>query len=102
MTRAPAAPSRTYRIMFALAAIVAAIAYFFFVIGVGDGTVSSFNIAMWLVLLAVVTAVLVVGRWLGTSGHPRAAVAVLSVLALPALLYALFMFVVIVSGERWN
>ena len=99
---ASATPSWTYRVTFALAAIVAAIALFFFVIGLGDGSVSSFNMGLWLTLLGVVAVVLVAGRRLQASGRPRTAVAVLGVLALPGLLYALFMLLVLVSGERWN
>ncbi len=45
-----------YLVTFVMAALVAAIAVAFFVIGLVDGSVSSFNITLWLGLLAAVGA----------------------------------------------
>ena len=95
-------PSWTYRVAFALAVLVAVVAVVFFVIGIADGSVSSFNIALWLGMLAAIAAILALGRSLRTHGHPKAAVALLSVLALPGLMYAFFMLLVVASGTNWN
>lgn len=94
--------SWAYRITFALAALVAAIAVAFFVIGLADGSVSSFNMVLWFGLLAFVGAVLAAGTWLRSRGRNKSAIAVLSLLALPGLLYALFILLVVSSGSRWN
>ena len=44
-------------ILWGIDAIVGAIAVAFFFIGIADGSVSSFNIALWLVILAALAAV---------------------------------------------
>lgn len=98
-----AAPSSwPYRIAMVPAAIVAAVAVAFFVIGVADGTVSSFNIVMWIGLLAVIGALLFAGIRLRASGRTKSAVVVLSILGLPGVLFALSFVVLVASGVRWN
>jgi hypothetical protein len=96
------ARSWPYLVSFVIAALVAAVVVAFFVIGLADGSVSSFNITLWLGVLAVVGVVLLAGVRLRSKGRTRSAIAVLSLLALPGLLYALFMLLVIGSGARWN
>lgn len=91
-----------YRAMFIGAAAVAAVAMVFFVAGLSDGSVSAFNIGLWLGLLGGVGAVLGGGAWLGAHGRPGPAAALLALLALPAMGYALFIILVIASGARWN
>lgn len=96
------AGSWTYRVTFALAALVAAIAVAFFVIGIADGSVSSFNIVLWFGLLAGVGIVLLGGAFLRSKGRTRSAIGVLALLAVPGLLYASFLLLVVVSDARWN
>ena len=95
-------PSWPYRVAFALALLVAVVAVVFFFVGIADGSVSSFNIALWLGLLGAIAALLALGRSLRVRGHPKAAVALLSLLALPGLMYAFFMILVVASGTKWN
>jgi hypothetical protein len=54
------------------------------------------------VLLVATGGILFSGHLLHRNGHTRSAIAVLALLAVPALLYALFMLLVILSGESWN
>ena len=91
-----------YRLLFALAAGVAAVLGAFFLIGIADGSVSSFNIGLWSGTLAAVAGILAGGHLLRARGHAALASALLAILAVPGLLYALFVLLVIVSGERWN
>src|SRR5262245_17838868 len=44
--------------LFSIDAVVAAIVLFFFFAGLGDGTVSSYNIVLWLAILGVLAAVI--------------------------------------------
>ena len=85
-----------------MAAIVAAVLLAFFAIGIADGSVSSFNIGLWLGLLSGAGAILLAGHALRTNGHPKTAVTLLAVLALPGLLYALLVILFVTSGARWN
>jgi hypothetical protein len=91
-----------YRATFAVAAIVAAVLLVFFAIGIADGSVSSFNIVLWLGILSTAGAILFAGHALRTNGHPKAAVALLAVLAVPGISYALLVILFVVSGTRWN
>ncbi len=91
-----------YNLAFGVAMLVAAIAGVFFFIGLTDGSVSSFNITLWLGLLGGVGAVLFAGHRLRAMGHTGWAIVVLGLLALPGLLYALFVILVVFSGARWN
>ncbi len=57
-------------ILFFIDAIAALVLYFFFIIGVGDGSVSSVNIGLWLLILTVFTAILVAGWSCGRGDAP--------------------------------
>ena len=83
-------------------AIVAFIALYFFFIGLSDGSVSSFNIRMWVVLLIVLAALLLGTLALKSAGNLSLAKILAGLLAVPALLCLLFFLVVMVSGEKWN
>jgi hypothetical protein len=106
MTVAPAqsrpAPARAFRLLWGFDALVGAVVVFFFLWGVADGTVSSFNITLWLGMLAVVAAVVGGSLALHAGGHRRIASALLLVLALPGMAYALFILAVLVFQPRWN
>lgn len=91
-----------YRAALAVAGLVAAVLVFFFLVGLGDGSVSSFNAGLWLGVLAGVAAVLFAGTRLRARGHTAAAIAVLGILALPGLLYALFLLLILLTNPRWN
>jgi hypothetical protein len=91
-----------YRVVLAVDIAAAAVLLFFFFWGVSDGTVSSFNIGIWLAMLAAVGAVLGGGIALNGKGHRSAAIAILLVLGIPALLVALSMLLLIVLQPRWN
>ncbi len=90
------------RLTFAAALTVSVVVVFFFLWGLVDGSVSSFNMGLWLTLLALVTAVPFVGSRLRSSGRPWPAILVLSILALPGLLYALFILLIVVTKPSWN
>lgn len=91
-----------YRGALAVAGLVAAVVGFFFLVGLADGSVSSFNAGLWLGLLALTAGVLLAGTFLRTRGHTAAAVAVLAILAVPGLLYGLFLLLILVTQPRWN
>jgi hypothetical protein len=82
--------------------LVALVVVYFFVIGLADGSVSSFNMNLWLGLLAAVAATIGGGWLLNANGRRGAAIAVLSILAVPGVLYGLFVLLVIIAQPRWN
>ncbi len=89
-------------IFWGIDAIVALIALYFFFIGLADGSVSSFNMGLWLVLLVALAGVLLGSLALKGAGNLNVAKILAGLLAVPALLFLLFFAVVIASGERWN
>lgn len=91
-----------FRILMGLSIAAASVVVYFFIIGLADGSVSSFNMGLWLGLLAAVALVIGGGIALRRKGRTALANAVLAILAAPAALYGLFMLSVILLGERWN
>jgi hypothetical protein len=89
-------------ILWGFDALIALVVLYFFFIGLADGSVSSFNMGLWMLLLAAVAAVLLGSLWLKSLGQLGWAKAVLSILALPGFLYLLFLLVVLISKPRWN
>ena len=83
-------------------ALIGAIAVIFFLIGLADGSVSSFNIGIWMVMLAVLAVILGGSLWLKEAAHPVLAMLLLLVLAIPGVLSGLFLFLLLVTNARWN
>jgi len=99
---APPAPSLPYRASLGVSLATAAVAVAFFLIGLADGTVSSFNIGLWSLLLAGIGAVIGAGVALRSRGRTGLAVLVLCVTAAPAVIAVLFMVFILVAQPRWN
>jgi hypothetical protein len=88
--------------LFSIDGAIALIVLFFFFAGLGDGSVSSFNMTLWLAILGGLAAILGGGLLLKSNGHPYLACGVLLILAVPGLLYAVFILSVIILQPRWN
>lgn len=91
-----------FRFLFGIDAAAAAAFVYYFFVGLADGSVSSFNMGLWLAILAGVAAILGGGWQLNRKGRRSAAIAVLSILAVPAVLFGLFMLMIIITQPRWN
>ena len=83
-------------------ALIAAIFLFFFFWGLSDGTVSSFNIVLWLGILAGLGGILGGSHRLQAKGLTRPAMGLLMILAIPGLLGVLFFLAVLILQPRWN
>ena len=90
------------RILVGIDALGALVVVYFFVVGLGDGSVSSFNMGLWLAILAAVAAVIGGGIALNAKGQRRAAIGLLLVLAVPSIAYALFILLILIAHPRWN
>jgi Na+/melibiose symporter-like transporter len=88
--------------LFTINAIALAVIVFFFMWGLSDGTVSSFNGLLWLAMLAIPSALLF-GGWLQwAKGHRGLALALVLLPALPAILFGLFFLMLIVFPPDWE
>jgi hypothetical protein len=95
-------PRMLFWILFAIDAAVALVALYFFVVGLNDGSVSSFNIHLWMAMLGGIAAVLGLGLFLNAKGYRRHANGVLMILAVPGIFSALFLLAMIILQPRWN
>jgi hypothetical protein len=89
-------------IFWGIDAVIALVFLIFFVIGLADGSVSSFNIVLWLGILLALGGVLWGGPALRAAGQRGAALAVVLLLAVPGILFALFFLLLIILNPRWN
>jgi len=83
-------------------ALIAALVLYFFFLGIADGSVSAFNIGLWLAILAALAGVVGGSLWLRSAGKRGLATVVLLILAVPGLLFALFFIVLLITNPRWN
>ncbi len=83
-------------------ALITLVVLYFFFVGLADGSVSSFNMGIWLVILLVLGVVMAGSLFLRSTGRPRLAMVVLMILAVPGLLAGLFFLIVLIANPRWN
>jgi len=74
----------------------------FFFFGLADGSVSFDNIPLWVGILFAVTAIVAGGLAFHSAAKTIFANLTLALLAVPAVLYGLFIVVFVVSGSTWN
>jgi len=89
-------------ILWGIDALIGTIAVVFFLLGLANGTVASFNIGIWIAILAALAVILAGSLGLKTAGHPGFGMVLLLVLAIPGLLYGVFLLLVSVSNTSWN
>ncbi len=89
-------------ILWGIDALVASGFLYFFFVGVTDGSVSSFNITLWLGILGFFAALIGGTLWLKLTNHPGIGICILAVPAIVAFLTALLFLVIILSNPRWN
>ena len=90
------------RILFVIDGLAAIVLLLFFGWGLQDGTISSFNIEIWLTLLAIAAAALGLAAWLAARAQKWAAAAVLLLTAVPIVLIGLFFLAAVIINPRWN
>lgn len=89
-------------ILWGFDALITLVALYFFFIGLADGSVSSFNAKIWALLLFGLAVILLGSLGLKSIGQLPWAKVLLSILAIPGLLYVLFILMVIITKPRWN
>ena len=89
-------------ILWSIDAVVAAVFVYFFVIGLSDGSITSFNMKLWMFILLIAAALLGGSHALRRAGKGSLASILLGVVALPAVLFGIFMLVTIILNPRWN
>jgi hypothetical protein len=93
---------KTFWLFWGFDALVVLVVLYFFCVGLTDGSVSSFNMGLWLLILLAVGGVVLGSLWLQSIGHSAAARSLLLLLAVPGLLCLLFFLVLLIAPPRWN
>jgi hypothetical protein len=75
---------------------------YFFSWGLVDGSVSSFNILLWIGILVVLSVIMLGSLALKLKGWTVPALVLALLLAVPGGLAALFFLILIVAHPRWN
>ncbi len=92
----------TFWIPWTIDVIAASIFVVFFFVGLADGSVSSFNMGLGLLILGVLAAVIAGSLALRAAAHVKLAKIVVLVLAVPSALVGLFFAVIVLVPARWN
>lgn len=82
--------------------VIAIVVLYFFFTGLGDGSITSRNIAIWVLMLAATAIVVVGGWWLHSIHRYLLANTILWILALPGLMFLLYLLIVIIGKPKWN
>lgn len=82
-------------------ATISAIVVIFFFVGLADGSVSSFNITIWIIAMAALAVLLPGTLWLKKIGRPGLGTFLLLILAIPAIISALLLITFALSGEKF-
>lgn len=88
--------------LFGIDALICAIVAYFFFLGLGDGSVSSFNAGIWIATWVALSVIIAGSLGLKAVGHPVLGIMLLLILAVPGLLYGLFLVLIMVTKPRWN
>ena len=91
-----------FKILWSINALIALIFVSFFFIGIGDGSVSSFNIVLWLVILAALGAILWGSYAARSAGRTSLATRLLMALAIPGVLIGVLFLAILVLQPKWN
>lgn len=81
---------------------VAAVCLYYFAVGLADGSVTDHNLGLWLLILGGLAGVLGGGAWLHLHGQPEWALRLLLVVAIPAVLAAILLLLLVLSKPNWR
>lgn len=75
---------------------------YFFVVGIIDGSVSSYNVRLWILILLVSVGILAGAYFLKVNGNIKFANIFLGILAIPAIIFGLWILLMLITNPRWN
>ena len=91
-----------FKILWTIDALAALVVLYFFVEGLGDGTVSGRNMNMWLGIIAALSTIMLGSTWLKNHHYTGAGIVLLLILAIPVLFFGIYILIAMFSNQRWN
>ena len=91
----------TFWIPWAVDVVIAMIFVYFFFVGLDDGSVSSFNMGLWLATLCVLGGIVGGALALRGAGRTRAATVLVTIFAIPGALVGLLYLALLATPARW-
>jgi len=91
-----------YRSFLVIDILALIVTFYFFIIGIADGSVSNFNLGLWLFLIIAQVLILVGGYFLHQNNKFLIAKLLLAVTAIPSLIYLLFILLILITTPKWN
>ena len=93
---------KLFHVLVSIDALICAVVFVFFIIGLADGSVSSFNSGIWIGIWFALAAIMAGSLWLKANGRLVPGMLLLLVLAIPSLLCGLFLLLFVVTGAQWR
>jgi hypothetical protein len=93
---------KLFYIILAIDTLVPIIAIFYFFVGLADGSVSSRNMLLWIVLLAALVLLWLACLYLYKAGWIKLAWTIAILLGLPAMIGLLYILMIMFGNVRWN
>ncbi len=91
-----------FKILLGIDTLAAFAVGYFFIVGLADGSISAFNIQLWISIVFAVAAIIAGGMALRRATKLVFANIVLAILAVPTALYGIFIWTVVITGTPWN
>jgi len=92
----------TFWILWIFNALISLVPIYFFFVGLGDGTVSSKNMGLWLIILLVVGIVLAGPFMLKAANQMSLAKILMIAAAVPGVLVVLYFIIVLTMKPNWH
>ena len=89
-------------ILWGFVAIMSLVPVYFFFIGLKDGSITTRNIMLWLLILVIIAGILYGSCWLKNHDKLGMAKGLLLLGAVPGVLVLLYALVVLLTKPRWN
>lgn len=89
-------------ILWGFDALIALVVVYYFFVGLLDGSVSSYNALIWVILLIVVALVMLGSLWLKSVNQLLIAKILLWVFAIPGIVGILYVLMILITKPRWN
>jgi hypothetical protein len=92
----------TFWILWSFNALMALVPIYFFFVGLNDGSVSSSNMGLWMLILLAVVVVIGGSLWLRAANQMPLARGLLIVAAIPGVIAIIFFAIILITKPRWN